>query len=117
MPRTLYEHEDYKAHFSKEGYDNVDGNSYPMTAFCYIEDSNDKVSINTDRPQGVIAYKPGTLWVNYDRLSSDDGKWVYETTFRNEYQKFVHHITVQNKDYHERNIQKLYDQPLLMQGN
>lgn len=77
MERTLFKHEDYEAQFSKEGYDDIDGNSYPMTAFCYIKDTTDKVSINTDRAQGVIAYKPGTLWVNFDRLSSDDGKWVY----------------------------------------
>ena len=83
MERTLYHHEDYQAFFSKDGYDNVDGNSYPMTAFCYIQDSSDKVSVNTDRAQGVIAYKDGTIWVNFDRLSSDDGKWVYETTYRN----------------------------------
>lgn len=50
-----------------------------MTSFAYICDQSchHKLSINTDRPQGVIAYKPGTLWVNYDRLSSDDGKWVF----------------------------------------
>lgn len=56
------------------------------------------MSVNTDRPQGVIAYYPGTLWINMDRLSSDDGKWVYETTLRNEYQKFTHFITVENTD-------------------
>ena len=117
MERTLFHHEDYSAHFSPEGYDDIDGNSYPMTAFCFIQDETNKVSINTDRPQGVIAYKPGTLWVNFDRLSSDDGKWVYETTYRNEYQKFVHYITVENKNNNERRIQFLYDQPLLIEGN
>jgi hypothetical protein len=35
------------------------------------------MSVNTDRPQGAISFKPGTLWLNFDRLSSDDGKWVY----------------------------------------
>lgn len=116
MKRTLYHHEDYSAYFSKEGYDNIDGNSYPMTAFAYIQDTTDKVSVNTDRPQGVISYKPGSLWINFDRLSADDGKWVYETTYRNEYQKFTHYVTVQNKNNNEREIQKLYDQPLLIQG-
>lgn len=55
-----------------------------MTAFAFISDENgdNKLSVNTDRPQGVIAYHPGTLWVNFDRLSSDDGKWVYENTYR-----------------------------------
>ena len=69
-----------------------------MTAFCFIEDNSDKVSINTDRPQGVIAYKTGTIWINIDRLSADDGKWVYETTYRSDYQRFSHVITVQNTD-------------------
>ncbi len=86
-----------------------------MTAFCYIEDAKDKVSINTDRPQGVIAYRPGTLWVNFDRLSSDDGKWVYENTFRSDYQKFTHVVTVQNSRNNERKIQALYDMPVIMQ--
>jgi len=31
-------------------------------------------------------------------LSSDDGKWVYENTFRSDYQRFTHVVTVQNKD-------------------
>jgi len=48
-----------------------------MTAFSYIEDKYDKVSLNTDRAQGFISYRKGTLWANFDRLSSDDGKWVY----------------------------------------
>ena len=48
-----------------------------MTAFAFIEDENDKVSINSDRPQGVIGHLPGHLWVNIDRLSADDGKWVF----------------------------------------
>lgn len=69
-----------------------------------------------DRAQGVIALKPGTLWVNFDRLSSDDGKWVYESAYRSEYQKYVHVITVQNKDNNERRIQKAYDLPLIVQG-
>ena len=71
-----------------------------MTAFAYIqnEDGTDKLSINTERPQDVISIKPGTLWSNYDRLSSDDEKWVYENTYRAEYQKFTHYITVGNND-------------------
>jgi hypothetical protein len=72
-----------------------------MTAFSYIQDianKTRKMSVNTDRPQGVISYHPGTLWVNFDRLTSDDGKWVDETTCRSEYQKFVHYITVDNVD-------------------
>jgi hypothetical protein len=48
-----------------------------MTAFTYIEDDKDKVSVNTDRPQGTISYRSGTIWINFDRLSADDGKWVY----------------------------------------
>lgn len=35
------------------------------------------MSVNSDRAQGVTAYKPGTIWINYDRMTSDDGKWVY----------------------------------------
>lgn len=88
-----------------------------MTAFSYIKDERDKVSVNTDRPQGVIAYRSGRLWINFDRLSTDDGKWVYETTYRAEYQKFTHWITVGNEDFTERKIQALYDQPIYMQGN
>jgi hypothetical protein len=114
MKRELFHHEDYKAHFDKNKFDDIDGNSYPMTAFCYIEDAKDKVSINTDRPQGVIAYMPGALWVNFDRLSSDDGKWVYENTFRSDYQKFTHVVTVQNADHNERKVQALYDMPIMM---
>jgi hypothetical protein len=56
-----------------------------MTSFTYIVDKdniNNKISVNTDRPQGVISYLPGTIWINYDRLTDDDGKWVYEKTFR-----------------------------------
>jgi len=84
LKRELFKHEDYEAHFSTEGYDDVDGNSYPMTAFVYLEDelTQNKLSVNTDRPQGVIAFKESTIWINYDRLSSDDGKWVYENTFK-----------------------------------
>jgi hypothetical protein len=53
--------------------------------------------------------------VNFDRLSSDDGKWVYENTYRSDYQKFTHVITVQNKNFNERKIQSLYDMSLMMQ--
>lgn len=70
-----------------------------MTSFAFIQDVSDKrskLSVNTDRPQGVIAYKPGTLWINFDRLTLDDGKWVYETTYRSEFQKFVHYVNVDN---------------------
>ncbi len=91
-----------------------------MTAFVFIEDATNKkakLSVNTDRAQGVIAYKPSTIWINYDRLTSDDGKWVYETTHRTEYQKFVHYITVDNVDNNERKVQKRYDEPLIIQGN
>lgn len=48
-----------------------------MTSFSYIEDNNARMSVNTDRPQGVLSYKEGKLWVNFDRLTDDDGKWVY----------------------------------------
>ena len=65
----------------------------------------------------MVAYHPGTIWVNFDRLSDDDGKWVYETTFRSEYQKYTHYITVENDDFNERRIQKIYDCPLLIQAN
>ena len=82
VKRELFKHEDYEAFFSKDKYDDLDGNTYPSTAFVYIEDKDDKVSINVDRPQGVVAYKPGTIWVNFDRLSEDDGKWVYESAYR-----------------------------------
>lgn len=113
MKRELFHHEDYKAHFDTHKFDDIDGNSYPITAFTYIEDGEDKVSINTDRPQGVISYRPGTLWVNFDRLSSDDGKWVYENTYRSDYQRFTHVVTVQNTDNNERKIQSLYDMPII----
>ena len=95
MERNLFKHEDYEAHFESNNADDIDGNSYPMTAFCYIKSNADKLSVNTDRPQGVIVYKSGRIWINMDRLSSDDGKWVFETTYRNEYQKFTHWITVE----------------------
>ena len=85
-----------KAFFCNEKYDDLDGNTYPATAFVYIKDQNDKVSINLERPQGVVAYRKGTLWVNFDRLSEDDGKWVYESAVRSEYQKYTHTITVKN---------------------
>lgn len=51
-----------------------------MTSFAYIQDINNpniKISINTDRPQGVTSYSPNSLWINFDRLTDDDGKWVY----------------------------------------
>lgn len=83
MERKLFHHQDYKAHFDPRKYDDIDGNSYPMSAFVYLQRGKQKVSVNTDRPQGVIAYKDGTIWINFDRLSTDDGKWVYETTYRN----------------------------------
>jgi hypothetical protein len=57
MKREMFKHEDYEAFFSKEHYDDIDGNTYPLTAFAYIEDQFDKVSINTDRPQGCIGYQ------------------------------------------------------------
>lgn len=65
----------------------------------------------------MISIKPGTLWINYDRLSSDDGKWVYENTYRAEYQKFTHYVTVNNNNNNERTIQKMIDEPLIIQGN
>jgi hypothetical protein len=77
VERQMFKHEDYEAHFPKEKWDDLNGNSYPATAFAYIKDANDKVSVNLDRPQGVTSYRKGTLWVNFDRLSEDDGKWVY----------------------------------------
>jgi hypothetical protein len=77
MKRKLFTHEDYKAHFDPKKFDDINGNSYPMTAFAYIKDDQDKVSINNDRPQGFISYRKGTLWANFDRLTSDDGKWVF----------------------------------------
>ncbi len=118
MKRELFKHEDYKAHFSPEGFDDVDGNTYPITTFIYIiSQTNNKVSVNTDRPQGAISPKPGTIWINFDRLTSDDGKWVYQNTYRSEYQKFVHYVTVDNQDNNERRIQKLHDEPLIIQGN
>ena len=45
-----------------------------MTAFAFIKDKAHKLSINTDRPQGVVAPRRGLLWVNYDRITADDGK-------------------------------------------
>ena len=57
IKRKLFHHEDYEAHFDPNKYDDIDGNSYPINAFVYIQDDNDKVSVNTDRPQGVIVYK------------------------------------------------------------
>lgn len=75
------------------------------------------MSVNLDRPQGVIALKKGILWVNFDRVTEDDGKWVYESAYRSEYQKYTHIVTVKNKDYNERVVQRLYDQPLFIQGN
>ena len=114
MERKLFHHEDYQAYFSNERYDDVDGNSYPMTAFAFIKDGNTKLSINTDRPQGVISPRKGVLWVNYDRISSDDGKWVYESTFRNEYQKFTHYISFGSATHNEeRLLQDRYDHPII----
>lgn len=77
MQRKLYTHEDYKAFFSKDGFDNIAGNTYPMTSFAYIQDILVRLTVNTDRPQGVISYKEGKIWANFDRLTNDDGKWVY----------------------------------------
>lgn len=53
--------------------------------------------------------------MNFDRLSSDDGKWVYENTFRSDYQRFTHVITVQNHNNNERKIQALHDMPIFTQ--
>lgn len=117
VQRELFKHEDYQAYFSKDKLDDLNGNTYPATAFAYIQDKDDKVSVNLDRPQGVTAYRRGTLWVNFDRLSEDDGKWVYESAYRSEYQQYTHVVTVMNTDYNERKIQRRYDQPLLIQGN
>jgi hypothetical protein len=99
VEREMFKHEDYEAFFCPEKYDDLDGNSYPATAFAYLQDSSNKVSINLERPQGVTAYRKGTLWVNFDRLSEDDGKWVYESSLRSEYQKYTHVVTVKNDDY------------------
>jgi hypothetical protein len=117
MTRELFKHEDYQAHFPQDKMDDVNGNTYPATAFVYIQDSHDKVSVNLDRPQGVIVYKRGTIWVNFERLTGDDGKWVFESSYRSEFQKYTHTVTVQNNDFNERIIQRRYDQPLLIQGN
>lgn len=57
VKRTLFHHEDYEAHFDSNKYDDIDGNSYPINAFVYIQDGNDKVSVNVDRPEGVIVYQ------------------------------------------------------------
>jgi hypothetical protein len=117
VDREMFKHEDYEAFFSSEKFDDLDGNSYPATAFAYLTDGTDKVSVNLERPQGVTAYRKGTLWVNFDRLSEDDGKWVYESAVRSEYQKYTHVVTVKNTNYNERSIQRRHDQPLLVQGN
>ena len=74
------------------------------------------MSINSDRPQGVIGYREGSLWASFDRLSIDDGKWVWEETFRSEYQKFTHFISVQNTDGQERKHQVKYDNGLFVQA-
>ena len=50
LKRTLFQHEDYQAHFDPNKYDDIDGNSYPINAFVYIKDSSNKVSVNVDRP-------------------------------------------------------------------
>lgn len=77
VKRKLFYHEDYQAHFDPQKYDDIDGNSYPINSFVYIQDQNSKVSVNVDRPEGVIVYQDGDIWLNFDRLTSDDGKWVY----------------------------------------
>ena len=38
LKRTLFHHEDYEAHFDSNKYDDIDGNSYPINAFVYIQD-------------------------------------------------------------------------------
>lgn len=76
MGRKMFQREDFDPYFPEDGKDNINGNSYPMTAFTYIEDILLRLSVNTDRPQGVISLKQGQIWVNFDRLTSDDGKWV-----------------------------------------
>ena len=92
MKRELFNHEDYQPYYSPEGFDDINGNTYPMTAFAYIQDERTKLTIHSDRPQGVISPQEGVLLVNIDRRTSDDGKWVYETAFRNEYQKITHNV-------------------------
>lgn len=37
--------------------DNINGNTYPTTAFVYIEDDKLRLAVNTDRPQGVTCIK------------------------------------------------------------
>lgn len=36
VTRQLFTHEDYKAFFSKDKFDDIDGNTYPATAFVYL---------------------------------------------------------------------------------
>lgn len=57
MGRKLNTREDFDPFFSEDGKDSINGNSYPMTAFSYIEDSLLRLTVNTDRPQGVIGLK------------------------------------------------------------
>lgn len=57
MGRKLNAREDFDPFFSEGGKDSINGNSYPMTAFSYIEDSLLRLTVNTDRPQGVIGLK------------------------------------------------------------
>ena len=48
MNREMFKHQDYQAHFDSQKFDDLDGNSYPCTAFVYIQDKYDKVSVNLD---------------------------------------------------------------------
>ena len=110
VKRTLFHHEDYEAHFDPKKYDDIDGNSYPDNAFVYINDETSKVSVNVDRPEGVIVYEEGDIWLNFDMLTTDDGKWVYETTYRSEYMKYSHVVSIQkSNEYKERLVQKQRD--------
>lgn len=66
--------------------------------------------MNVDRPEGVIVYEEGDIWLNFDRLTTDDGKWVYETTYRSEYMKYSHVVSIQkSNEYKERLVQKQRD--------
>lgn len=55
MKRQLFKHEDYQAYYSPDGYDLINGNTYPITAFAFIQDSKTKLTLHTDRPQGVVS--------------------------------------------------------------
>lgn len=57
MGRKMFQREDFDPYFPEDGKDNINGNSYPMTAFSYIEDILLRLTVNTDRPQGVISLK------------------------------------------------------------